>query len=59
MSFCYRLGNFLCKRRKNNINGGINLAIKKIGIMTGGGDCPGLNAVIAAAVKTAVNKYGL
>jgi len=35
------------------------MAIKKIGILTGGGDCPGLNAVIAAAVKTAVNKYGL
>ena len=35
------------------------MAIKKIGIMTGGGDCPGLNAVIAAAVKTAVNEYGL
>ncbi len=33
--------------------------IKKIGILTGGGDCPGLNAVIAAVVKTAVNKYGL
>ena len=26
----------------------------KIGILTGGGDCPGLNAVIRAAVKTAV-----
>ncbi len=33
--------------------------IKKIGILTGGGDCPGLNAVIAAVVKTAVTKYGL
>ena len=33
--------------------------IKKIGILTGGGDCPGLNAVIAAAVKTAVSKYNL
>ena len=33
---------------------GINLAIKKIGIMTGGGDCPGLNAVIAAAEKSGV-----
>jgi len=33
--------------------------IKKIGIITGGGDCPGLNAVIAAVVKTAVTKYGL
>jgi len=34
-------------------------SIKKIGVMTGGGDCPGLNAVIRAIVKTAVNKYGL
>ena len=25
--------------------------------MTGGGDCPGLNSVIRAIVKTAVNKY--
>jgi len=25
-----------------------------IGILTGGGDCPGLNAVIRAAVKSAV-----
>ena len=25
---------------------------KKIGILTGGGDCPGLNAVIRAAVRT-------
>jgi len=33
--------------------------IKKIAIMTGGGDCPGLNAVIRAAVKTAIMKYGL
>ncbi len=28
-------------------------AIKAIGILTGGGDCPGLNAVIRAIVKTA------
>lgn len=27
--------------------------IKKLAILTGGGDCPGLNAVIRAAVKTA------
>ena len=33
--------------------------IKRIGIMTGGGDCPGLNAVIRAVVKTAILKYGL
>src|SRR4051812_6582627 len=32
--------------------------IRKIGICTGGGDCPGLNAVIRAAVRTAVLKYG-
>ncbi|MGE5416675.1 MAG: 6-phosphofructokinase [Acidobacteriota bacterium] len=30
---------------------------RKIGILTGGGDCPGLNAVIRAIVKTAVNDY--
>ncbi len=27
--------------------------VKKIGILTGGGDCPGLNAVIASIVKSA------
>jgi len=31
---------------------------KRIGILTGGGDCPGLNAVIRAVVKTAWNHYG-
>lgn len=31
---------------------------KRIGILTGGGDCPGLNAVIRAVVKTAWNQYG-
>lgn len=30
--------------------------IRKIGLMTGGGDCPGLNAVIRAATKTAIRK---
>jgi len=34
------------------------MTIKKIGIMTGGGDCPGLNPVIRAAVKTGIRKYG-
>ena len=33
--------------------------IKKIAIMTGGGDCPGLNPVIKAVVTTAIKKYGL
>jgi phosphofructokinase-like protein len=31
---------------------------KKIAILTGGGDCPGLNAVIRAMVKTAIGKHG-
>ncbi len=33
--------------------------IKRIAVLTGGGDCPGLNAAIRSATKTAVNKYGL
>jgi len=33
---------------------------KRIGIMTGGGDCPGLNAAIRAAAKTAIQEgYGV
>ena len=31
--------------------------MKRLGILTGGGDAPGLNAVIRAAVKTAVYQY--
>jgi phosphofructokinase-like protein len=33
--------------------------MKTIGIVTGGGDAPGLNAVIRAAVKTAVNEFDM
>jgi len=33
--------------------------IKRIGVLTGGGDAPGLNAVIRAVVKTAIKKYNL
>lgn len=33
--------------------------IKKIGILTGGGDCPGLNAVIRAVTLVATRTYGL
>ncbi|MBE3589021.1 MAG: ATP-dependent 6-phosphofructokinase [Thermoanaerobacteraceae bacterium] len=33
--------------------------IKRIGVLTGGGDAPGLNAVIRAVVKTAIREYGL
>jgi phosphofructokinase-like protein len=32
--------------------------MKRIAVLTGGGDAPGLNAVIRAVVKTAVNVYG-
>jgi len=32
--------------------------MKRIGVLTGGGDAPGLNAVIRAVVKTAKNDYG-
>jgi len=31
---------------------------KRIGVLTGGDDCPGLNAVLRAVVKTAIIKYG-
>ncbi len=30
----------------------------RLGVLTGGGDCPGLNAVIRAVVKRAVKTYG-
>ncbi|MEW6455532.1 MAG: ATP-dependent 6-phosphofructokinase [Acidobacteriota bacterium] len=33
--------------------------IKRIGILTGGGDCPGLNAVIRAVVKIAIMEFGI
>lgn len=33
-------------------------AIKKIALLTGGGDCPGLNAVIRAVTRTAILNYG-
>ncbi len=32
--------------------------IKRIGVLTGGGDCPGLNAVIRAVTKTAIFDHG-
>jgi len=31
--------------------------VKRIGVLTGGGDAPGLNAVIRAVVKTAIREY--
>lgn len=35
------------------------MATRRIGVITAGGDCPGLNAVIRAVVKKAVNDYGV
>lgn len=32
---------------------------KQVGILTGGGDAPGLNAVIRAVVRTAIGEYGM
>ena len=32
--------------------------VKKIALLTGGGDCPGLNAVLRAVTRTAILKYG-
>lgn len=33
--------------------------IKKVAVLTGGGDCPGLNAVIRAIAKTSIKRFGL
>ena len=37
----------------------MDIKVKRIGVLTGGGDCPGLNAVIRAVVKTAICQYGI
>ncbi|MFH1829239.1 MAG: ATP-dependent 6-phosphofructokinase [Pseudomonadota bacterium] len=34
------------------------MAIKRVGILTGGGDCPGLNAAIRAITRTSIREYG-
>src|SRR5512136_1830208 len=36
----------------------MEVPMKRIAVLTGGGDAPGLNAVIRAVVKTAINVYG-
>lgn len=33
--------------------------IRRIAVLTGGGDCPGLNAVLRAVVKSAIQEHGL
>lgn len=37
----------------------MNKIIRRIGVLTGGGDCPGLNAVIRSVTKTAIFRYNL
>ncbi|OAT81361.1 6-phosphofructokinase [Desulfotomaculum copahuensis] len=37
----------------------MTVKIKRLGVLTGGGDAPGLNAVIRAVVKTAIREYDL
>jgi phosphofructokinase-like protein len=39
----------VCKMKNN---------LRKIGILTGGGDCPGLNAVIRSIAKPAITQFG-
>jgi phosphofructokinase-like protein len=35
------------------------MAVKRVGILTNGGDCPGLNAAIRSVVKTATDELGI
>ncbi|MCK4632621.1 MAG: 6-phosphofructokinase, partial [candidate division Zixibacteria bacterium] len=46
-------------KTNNQGNDTLNKKIKRIGVLTGGGDCPGLNAVIRAIVKTAHHEYDI
>jgi 6-phosphofructokinase 1 len=34
-------------------------SVRRVGVLTGGGDCPGLNAVIRAVTKSAIANHGL
>jgi ATP-dependent phosphofructokinase / diphosphate-dependent phosphofructokinase len=35
------------------------LCLMRVGVLTGGGDCPGLNAVIRAVVRRGISEYGI
>src|SRR6185437_8839974 len=35
------------------------LCLMRVGVLTGGGDCPGLNAVIRAVVRRGIQDYGI
>src|SRR6185295_7595986 len=47
-----------CKRASFFRRYSVSSYRKRIGVLTGGGDAPGLNAVIRAVVKTATKIYG-
>ncbi len=38
---------------------GVRPKIRRLAMLTGGGDCPGLNAVLRAVTKTCIHKYGV
>jgi phosphofructokinase-like protein len=46
-------------KHKNKKNGLRMKAKKRIGILTGGGDCPGINAVIRAVTKKAIIEHDM
>jgi 6-phosphofructokinase 1 len=48
---------FPCKKVDQGFDDG-EVRVARIGILTGGGDCPGLNAVIRAVVRKGVNEFG-
>ena len=37
----------------------VGTSVKTIGILTSGGDCPGLNSAIRGLVRPALDKYGM
>lgn len=48
----------MCGPRQLDPTSDKQVQLMRIGILTGGGDCPGLNAVIRAVVRTADSRYG-
>src|SRR5918999_6000323 len=48
----------MVSRSKDKVKVPREADVARIGILTGGGDCPGLNAVIRAVVRKGVNEYG-
>jgi len=48
------------KRKQERLRKGVNqLGMKRVGVLSGGGDCPGINAVIRSVTKKAILDYGL